>query len=117
MIYTSYFGNLKRIENPLAITARPPVWFKGPNYHKLAPNELLLWDHKNKKINDYEYITLFTKLLDLLSPREIYNELIETYGENVTLLCFEKPPQFCHRHIVAIWLQDNLGITVSELPY
>jgi uncharacterized protein (DUF488 family) len=30
------------------------------------------------------------------------------------LLCYEKPGDFCHRHIVAEWLHNNLGVHVEE---
>ena len=28
-------------------------------------------------------------------------------GSNVALVCYEKPSDFCHRHLVAGWLCDN----------
>lgn len=117
-MYTSYFGNRKNIINPLAITFKPPFWFKTPNYPILAPKELFLRDYKNNIINEEKYVELFLELvLDPLNPEEIYNELIETYDEDVTLLCYEKPPKFCHRHIVSNWFENNLGVEVPELPF
>ncbi|KKM90780.1 hypothetical protein LCGC14_1235320, partial [marine sediment metagenome] len=56
-------------------------------------------------------------VLDPLSPEEIYKELIDTYGEDVTLLCYEKPPKFCHRHIVAHWFENNLDVDIRELKF
>lgn len=117
-MHTSYFGNRKNIVNPLAISANPPKWFDGPHYPKLGPKDSFLWDYKNGKIDEEGYIEQYTKLvLDPLSAAEIYKELVDTYGEDVTLLCYEKPPQFCHRHIVAIWFKDELDIKVSELAF
>ena len=37
--------------------------------------------------------------------------------KDVVLLCYEKPPQFCHRHLVAKWLEKELNIKVEELKY
>lgn len=117
-MHTSYFGNRKNIVNPLAITGRPPAWFVGPHYPKLGPKESFLRDYKNGIIDEKGYVELYTKLvLDPLSPEEIYKELIDTYGEDITLLCYEKPPKFCHRHIVALWFEDNLGVSIPELIY
>ena len=31
------------------------------------------------------------------------------------LLCYEDAPLFCHRHIVAAWLELTLGISVPEV--
>ena len=36
-------------------------------------------------------------------------------GHDVILLCFEKPGEFCHRHLVAQWLKSNLNIDVIEI--
>lgn len=31
------------------------------------------------------------------------------------LLCFEKENEFCHRHLVATWLEKSLEIKVQEV--
>ena len=117
-MYTSYFGNRKNIINPLAITVKRPYWFKGLHYPNLGPKESFLKDYKDGKIDEIEYIEQYTKLvLDPLSPEETYRDLIDTYGEDVTLLCYEKPPKFCHRHIVALWFENNLGVDIPELKF
>ncbi len=117
-MYTSYFGNRKNIINPLAITATCPYWFTGPHYAKLAPKESFLKDYKAGRIDEEGYIEQYMKLvLDPLSPEETYKELIDTYGEDVTLLCYEKPPKFCHRAIVALWFEDNLSVEVPERKF
>ena len=117
-MYTSYFGNYRNIVNAVAITGKPPAFFHGSHYPKLGPHESFLMDYKYGRIDDKEYIELYTKLvLDPLSPEETYKELVDTYGENVTLCCYEKPPKFCHRAIVAIWFETNLGILVPEHKY
>lgn len=117
-MYTSYFGNHRNITNLLAITNKPPAWFVGPHYPKLGPKESFLMDYKRGLITEVEYIEQYMKLvLDPLPPEETYNELISLYGEDVTLCCYEKPPEFCHRSIVAVWFENNLGILVPERPY
>lgn len=117
-MYTSYFGNRKNITNPLSITAKKPYWFVGPHYSPLGPKASFLKDYKDGTIGEEGYIEQYTKLvLDPLSAEETYNELIDLYGEDVTLLCYEKPPKFCHRHIVVKWFETNLGILVPEQFY
>ena len=34
---------------------------------------------------------------------------------NKILLCYEDNMEFCHRHIVAYWLELELGISVPEV--
>lgn len=44
-----------------------------------------------------------------LDPEEIYRKL-----DNSILLCYEENTEFCHRHIVAAWLELLLEIKVPE---
>ena len=61
------------------------------------------------------YVEQFYKLvLDPLNPEIIYNHLISTYGEDVSIICYEKPQDFCHRHIVADWFHTHLGVIINE---
>lgn len=119
-MFTSYFGNRKHIINPIAILTKPFRWFKSPCYPKLGPSDkgTFLGDYKNGLINEREYIDQYVKLvLNPLDAEEIYRELIDTYGDDVTLLCYEKPPKFCHRYVVAYWFENELGVNVQELKF
>ncbi len=49
------------------------------------------------------------KQLDTLNVHEVADDL---YGK--ILLCYEKPENFCHRHILAEWLRKN-GYKCEEL--
>ena len=113
MIYTSYFGNLKNLPRhiiPISICGQAPDWYKGMQYKKLAPKYSFFMEWKKNKDNDY-YIKCFNEqVLDKLDPEKVaYELLITTSGANpdVCLICYEKPGEFCHRHLVAKWLNDN----------
>ncbi len=45
-----------------------------------------------------------------MDPSEIYQTL-----DDSILLCYEDAPMFCHRYIVAFWLELSLGISVPEI--
>jgi uncharacterized protein (DUF488 family) len=49
--------------------------------------------------------------LDKLDPQKVFDDL----GEDAILLCWEAPCQFCHRRLVAEWLEKHLGVNVPEL--
>jgi hypothetical protein len=52
-----------------------------------------------------------------LDPSEVYEAIIAEYGDDVTLMCFEKlesPGDFCHRRLVARWFEKNLEVEVPE---
>ena len=79
---TSYFGNLRKISNPVSISLYSPKWFTGNNYKKLAPTKEILLAYKNKEINDDEQrkgIT-FNDLLTQFEDRVI--------NVNNTITCF-----------------------------
>ena len=117
MIYTSYFANLKNVINPIAICGGSPDWYTGKQYKKLAPRWSFFKDYKDGKISDVGYTIFYNELvLSKLDPQIVLNELIALNDNNdtFTMICYEKPTDFCHRHIVADWLSSNLGITICE---
>ena len=117
MIYTSYFAKLKELENhniiPISICAKEPDWYKGLQYKKLAPKYGFFMEWKKNHDNDY-YIEHFQKeVLDGLDATEVildFSRMVHGFnvGENdIALICYEKPSDFCHRHLVAEWLNEN----------
>lgn len=113
---TSYFGNIKNVKNPLAICGKSPEWYVGPEHKKLAPKWSFFKDYKDGKIDKNGYIEKYNELvLSQLDPKRVYEYLVNTYGEDVTLLCWEKPGEFCHRRLIAEWLEENLKINIPEL--
>ena len=110
---TSYFGNLRNIAVPLSISQYPPKWYDGPQLKMLAPPRGLLLASKAGLGHD-EYTTIFNRHLEQFDAREVHDAIVEEYGPDVTLLCFEKPGDFCHRRLVAAWFETALGVSVVE---
>lgn len=117
MIYTSYFAKLKELENhniiPISICGKAPDWYKGLQYKKLAPKYGFFMEWKKNHDNGY-YIEHFQKeVLDGLDATEVildFSRMVYGFnvGENdIALICYEKPSDFCHRHLVADWLNQN----------
>ena len=111
---TSYFAN-KKVKNPVAISRIVPPKFKGGHYPILSPSYELLNDYKNDKITTEQYIERFVAQLELLNPKFIWDDLHQKFGDDITLVCYEGKGKFCHRHIVAIWFEEFLGIKINEL--
>lgn len=127
MIYTSYFSKLKYIENPISICGKAPDWYKGPQAKFLAP-KFWFFDKYKKSAMDKDAQDEYTKyykleVLDKLDPYTTLTELWSHYITNedfdvnnppiITLICFEKPEDFCHRHLIAEWLIKS-GYKVEE---
>lgn len=111
MIYTSYFAVLRKLPEtivPIAICAKSPEWYDGYTYTKLAPSYSIFKEYKDCGNKDL-YTTRFKdEILSNLDPLRVVSELyLLSNGNDVTLLCYEKPTDFCHRHLVANWLRDN----------
>lgn len=127
MIYTTYFAQIKRLPEfviPIAICGKSPDWYKGIEYKKLAPKYDFFQKWKETHDNDY-YIKCFNEqVLASLNPEEVVKELYNKAGIwdnlaekfDIALVCYEKPEDFCHRHLVADWLNKN-GIKAEELKY
>lgn len=115
---TSFFKNLSAIRNPLSISGRAPDFYKGPQYKVLAPKVGFFLEYKAGRLDEEGYTREFYRqVLAELNPRLVYDHLVNTYGEDVTLLCYEFPGEFCHRRLVAGWFMNNLGVEVPEFGF
>ena len=106
---TSYYAKYKG-ENAVSIALSKPKWYQCREYKKLAPTWDLLNKYKKDKDEVYYIEHYYRDILNKLDPKQVYKEL----GEDAVLLCWEKSSDFCHRHIVAEWLGEKLGIKVGE---
>lgn len=118
MIYTSYFAKLNKLPPnvvPISICGKAPAWYNGLQYKKLAPKYSFFSEWKKNGDNNY-YIEHFNdEVLSTLAPQTVYNELLKlSGGKDIVLICYEKPTDFCHRHLVAEWLTIN-GIKCEEI--
>lgn len=117
-IFTSYFANLKNIPPdiiPISICGKAPENYNGIQYKVLAPKYGFFMEWKKNQDNEF-YIQHFnSEVLASLKPQDIYDNFIRvSRGKDVVLICYEKPGDFCHRHLVADWLSKNLNIEVLE---
>lgn len=91
--------------------------YKGACYPALAP-KFSFWKQWHDNIgkipeeeNNRYYVEEYWKqVLSKLDPEKVYKEL-----DYSTLLCYEPNTEFCHRHIVAAWLEILLDIHVPEI--
>lgn len=117
-IYTSYFANWRYFPKDIkqiSIAKFPPKGFKGDTFTCLSPSNALLYGYKNGSISEQSYVIEFKEYLSKLNFRKVLNDLKSLSGDkDCILLCYEKPTDFCHRHLVAEWLKEN-GAIVEEL--
>ncbi|MCM1223922.1 MAG: hypothetical protein NC548_56665, partial [Lachnospiraceae bacterium] len=138
MLYTTYFAYLRHIKDgdnviPISIAAKPPVWWTGLKYEKLAPSYECLMKYK-KDGNTKDYVQRYCKeTLGELNPIDVACDFLrlipsdkqklvdmvncplwENPYVHIALVCYEKPEDFCHRHIDRAWFNES-NIRCNEL--
>jgi uncharacterized protein YeaO (DUF488 family) len=110
-LQTSYFAISHNLPNAISIAGKSPDFFTGREYLPLAPS----WDiyKQYKETNNSNLYTerYIEEILFPLNPKQVYDDL----GHYSILLCWEGSNKFCHRRIVAKWLEESLNITIPEL--
>ena len=106
----------------------------GPAYKKLAPklvtytpysekleklnklkDDLIKYKEYRKEIED-EYIKSYYDIrLKNLEVYDLFNTLKEKFGTNIILLCHEPIDEFCHRRLVADYIEIKTGIYIPEI--
>lgn len=119
-IYTSYFGNSKKLQQAgikvIGISLYPPRWFNGISLKQVAPTKSILFANGQTQ---EDYTRRYRS--EVLSQQDM-QQFLKTVeqasgGQDVALCCYEKPEDFCHRHILAGWIKEKLGIEISEYGY
>jgi len=112
-VKTSYFARIKSRDdlNLVSISRTAPPGWNHKQFKKLAPDWEALKAFKSN--GDEERFTNYFKkfILDELDAEKVLAEL----GEDAVLVCWEGADKFCHRRIVAEWLEEQLDIEVPEL--
>lgn len=112
---TSYFARVNKLNLPsdqlVSIARKSPLGFRGRNYKELAPSWELLKAYKENHDEEWYTERYYEQVLNRLHPASVLYDL----GQDSVLLCWEAAGKFCHRRLVAEWLQNSLGIYVPEL--
>ena len=138
IIGTGSYSNVKS-GNTVSITGDGGnAWgYFGPSYKKLAPKlvtylpyaknleELEKLKNNIYKYKEYleyrkyiedEYIKSYYDIrLKELDVKELLYILREKFGNNIILLCHESVDEFCHRRLVADYIELETGIYIPEL--
>lgn len=114
---TSYISKINELKDmgyePVLITRYKPKDINVLTFDKLAPSSDLLWKFK-KNGCEATFTKEFKAYLNGLNKKEIIDELVSLSEKELVLVCYETGSAFCHRHIVADWLSEELG-EIEEL--
>lgn len=123
-IKTGYFAKAALYERSgyviVSISRWSPKWLKCLECKELAPSVDLLNRYKNGQASAEDYNIEFKEYLegvDLKAIADSLSEKAKSEGKlGIIFCCYEKPSDFCHRHIVAAQYKEKLGIDVEEFP-
>lgn len=119
-IYTGSFFNKTFPADSvcISISRSDPNIFYGPRYPTLAPSASLLSHWKQHKDVAY-YTAQFNSYLSSLDWKTVVNHLKQIAQQhnvsNVVLCCWEPDNQFCHRHLVKAWLQQQRKLELTSI--
>ena len=120
MIYTGYYAKLKKYEElgiePIAISGKRPDFYEGLYYVEFAPRFWMYERWKKGESTNEGYSESYEGYLETLDKAEIREDFKPYVGEgkDCVLLCYEKSGDFCHRHVLADWLEKKFGWKIEE---
>lgn len=125
-----------KIGNTVSITGDGGyAWgYSGPSYKKLAPKLATYKAYADKKeellklkldieeyrklkqqIEDEYIISYYETRLKELNVYELLEYFEKKYGNEIILLCHEKIDEFCHRRLLADYIELETGIYIPEV--
>lgn len=119
IIYTSNFAHAQALRSshitPVSISLYPPRYFNGHRLNCLAPSRSIL-DEWHRSHDIRRYVQRYrSEVLAKLCAADVLRMLVELADEGgVALCCFEKAGEFCHRLLVADWLEEHTMMHVEE---
>jgi uncharacterized protein YeaO (DUF488 family) len=127
---TSYYAKFSRLSKeeksryiPVLISTSLPKWFLDREeyymeYKLLAPSSNNVFKLKNNKMSQEDFTNAYTDKLKGLDLEQILEDLYDYEGitdTEIVLLCYEKSTDFCHRHILREYLNENFNTNITEL--
>lgn len=112
-IYTSYFGNYKNIPQEyqcISIANSKPQSLFIPTWKEVMPKWSIVKSLKNKEITfglfEQMYLCQLFQTYQINDKQKIeeLKNYLESMGDNIVLLCWEKDAFYCHRYVLMHFL-------------
>ena len=108
---------------PILISANLPKWFLNSEeyyleYKTLAPSRNNVFNLKNDCMSQEDFTNAYLDKLKGLDMEQILEDIYDLEGitdSEVIFLCYEKSDDFCHRHILREYLNENFNTNITEL--
>lgn len=119
-VYTSCFKFAKSLDDSkyfvVSISRFPPKGFKGYKCYEFAPSVRLLKEYKEGLRNDHYAYRYERDVLKKIDVHRVFEGLARmACGRDIVLCCFEPALHFCHRRLLAQYVQEVWGYSIEEL--
>ena len=119
MIYTACFFKVEDHHGEVvSIANSAPKMFSGNTLRSFNPPWIAVKQLKEKYIDWSKFCEIYAKHLgaiDVATNKDVEfvkNALVD--GIDITLVCWEKTPEKCHRNLLIEWLAKELGFNIQE---
>lgn len=109
-IWTSNFARAGRLPDAVSISRGKPGWFDGRSFDLLAPRWNWIKDIRSGVWSWEKYAEAYNGLLAELDATNV----VAALGDGAVMLCFCKPDELCHRQLVSLWIEREMGLIVPE---
>lgn len=119
-VYTSCFKFAKGLDESkffvVSISRFPPRGFKGYKCYEFAPSADLLKRFRGG-LSQYHYrVSYRHDVLECVDVHKVFEGLARlACGRDIVLCCFEPAFDFCHRRLLADYVQEEWGYLIKEL--
>ncbi len=123
-IFTSYYGSKTLDRNRhflVQISNSAPKGFETDiKWEEVVPDwNTLVKPSKDGEITEFTYRARYNRQLQVSAFTIIlaFESIAkQAAGKDIVLLCYEKPDDFCHRHILAEWIKVWKTSFLSMVP-
>lgn len=120
--YTGYFARVKKYKElglyPVSIARYNPKGINIFTWSAVAPSEDILRDYKSGKITEIEYDFRYRLQLqnrNILEDLYFIDSKVPKEYKGIVFCCYEKSGTFCHRYILAEYIDEKFSIPVKEV--
>lgn len=124
MVHTGYFAMAKKYKKlgfcTISVAQFNPSWYNGVSFPELAPSKELLGDYKLSGLSTDDYTKRYFEELqrpEAVASMEKLKMKALTDSRDLILLCYEKPGEFCHRHLLSRYLNEHYPDVFQILEY
>ena len=119
-VFTSCFKYARGLDSGryfvVSISRFPPKWFNGCRCYELAPSAGLLKSFKAGLSQSQYEVRYRRDVLNSVDVHKVFEGLAKMAGgRDIVLCCFEPAFDFCHRRLLARYVQEVWGYSIEEL--